>query len=155
MLNKLKSIFSKKNNVVSIKTDNSLNTSLSNLENISKFAVKEDSFKEDSFKEYSFKEVVPLDRPVVIDGEVLKIRLSEKIAKFEVAITEATNIINTEYKSCLQGTPKAEKKRALQQELHDIRVKKLWLSRLYDSISNDNRYSLTIQEAILLDFVEE
>ena len=100
-------------------------------------------------------QILSIERPVVVDGEILFARLNEKVNNFEESIVKATDIINTEYKSCLQGTAKADKKRQLQKELHDIQVKKLWLSRLKDVVTSNYKYALTIQEAILLGFIDD
>lgn len=101
------------------------------------------------------KKVVSLDRPVLVEGKDLKLRIEERKAFFNNQINESIKILSSKYAVCIEGTPKSEEKRAIQQNIHEFELKRIWLNKLVAIIKDDYEYALTISEGITLGIISE
>jgi hypothetical protein len=100
------------------------------------------------------KKTVSLDRPVLVEGKDLRVKIDERKKYFDNQIKEFTDALVSKYSNCIEGTPKSDEKRTIQKHIHELELKKLWLDKLVTVLNDDYEYSLTISEGVTLGIIE-
>jgi hypothetical protein len=94
-----------------------------------------------------FDNIVDFDRPILIKGKELKIKISVRITEVQEEIDRINDNLIRNYAQCLEGSLKSRQKREILQNLSIIEDRKMSLEKTLSIIKNRKNYALTINEA--------
>jgi hypothetical protein len=99
------------------------------------------------------KSIIALDRPVIIKGNDLKVKLQDRMSIINDEIDRSNKTLETEYERVMEGSLKSTQKKVLQKNISEMQTQKVWLKKLFNIIENDREYALNLTEATTLNVI--
>jgi hypothetical protein len=96
-----------------------------------------------------------LERPVVVKGKKLIPKIKERLKITKSTLIKNKNKVENNYNNCIEGTKRSQEKRELLNSIDEYEQRVIWLNRLLKVLKKDVVYSLTIQEALSLNIIED